>query len=175
MVDKEALTRFPEPAFTLYQSSSWDRAELNKNDKASWFGNKDYNNYIRIDSSQGRKEYVIMDAKGPGAITRWWIPQEELINYRIVRVYLDDNPTPVIEENYENLINGGSFVKWPFAFTSSDEKDSTHQYDMPVGFPKQMGAGFYLPIPFSKACKVTLEDSVFYYAIDYRIFNRLCR
>src|ERR1700722_4306355 len=73
MVDKEALTRFPEPAFTLYQSSSWDRAELNKNDKASWFGNKDYNNYIRIDSSQGRREYVIMDAKGPGAITRWWI------------------------------------------------------------------------------------------------------
>jgi hypothetical protein len=33
-----------------------------------------------------------------------------------------------------------------------------------------MGADLYLPIPFSKACRVTLDDSVFYYAIDYRIY-----
>jgi hypothetical protein len=171
MTDAESITRFPDPAFGLYQSSSWDRAEKNKNDKASWFANKDYNYYIRIDSSRGRKEYVILDAKGPGAITRWWIPQEELLNYRTLRIYLDDNPAPAIEENYEKFVNGSSFVKWPFAFTSSDEKDSIHQYDMPVGFAKQMGAGFYLPLPFAKACEVTLDDSVFYYAIDYRLYS----
>src|SRR3954465_12097876 len=74
MTDRGALTRYPDPAFKLFQSSSWDRTEKSKQDQATWFANKDYNNYIRIDSSQGRKEYVIMDAKGPGAITRWGIP-----------------------------------------------------------------------------------------------------
>ena len=171
MSNHEALTRFPDPAFKLFQSSSWDRSEKSAQDKKTWFANKDYNYYIRMDSSRGRKEYVIMDAKGPGAITRWWIPQEKLLSHRIIRVYLDENPVPVIEENYESLINGQSFVKWPFAFTSSDEKDSAFQYDMPVGFPKQMGADFYLPIPFSKACTVTVDDSVFYYSIDYRIYQ----
>jgi hypothetical protein len=169
--DRDALTRYPDPSFKLFQLSSWDRTEKNKEDKSAWFANKDYNYYIRADSSRGRKEYVIMDAKGPGAITRWWIPQEKLLSQRIIRVYLDENPLPVIEENYEKFISGESFVKWPFAFTSSDEKDSAYQYDMPVGFPKQMGADFYLPLPFSKACKVTLDDSVFYYSIDYRIYE----
>jgi Protein of unknown function (DUF2961). len=172
MSDRDALTRYPDPSFRLCQSSSWDRTEKNKQDKTTWFANKDYNYYLRVDSSRGRKEYVIMDAKGPGAITRWWIPQEKFLSHRIVRIYLDENPLPVIEENYEKFINGESFVKWPFAFTSSDEKDSAYQYDMPVGFAKQMGADFYLPLPFAKACKVTLDDSVFYYSIDYRMYGK---
>jgi hypothetical protein len=112
-----------------------------------------------------------MDAKGYGAITRWWTPQEKLLHNCILRIYLDEKLALVIEENYEKFINGESFVKWPFAFTSSDEKDSAYQYDMPVGFPTQMGADLYIPIPFSKACRVTLDDSVFYYAIDYRIYQ----
>jgi hypothetical protein len=170
MVDGNAVTRYPDPLFTLLQASSWDRAELNKQDKASWFANKDYGYYLRLDTNGGRKEYVIMEAKGPGAITRWWIPQEQSLDQRIVRVYLDDNPQPVIEENYQNFINGSSFVKWPFAFTSSDEKDTKYQYGLPVGL-RQMGAGFYLPIPFSKACKVTLDADPFYYAIDYRMYR----
>jgi Protein of unknown function (DUF2961) len=170
MTDRDTLTRYPGSEFTLLQSSSWDRAELNRKDSASWFANKDYDNYERIDTNNGYKEYVILDAKGPGAITRWWLPQEQTLSNRIVRVYLDDNPKPVIEENYENFINGNSFVKWPFAFTSSDEKDAKNQIGLPPGF-KQMGADFYFPIPFSKACRVTLDVRAFYFAIDYRIYK----
>src|SRR5439155_25088668 len=138
--------------------SSWDRAEKNKQDTNSWFANKDYDNYIRTETKEDRKEYVIMEAKGPGAITRWWFPQEKLLSHRIVRIYIDDNTRPIIEENYENFLNGSSFVKWPFAFISSDEKDAKYQYSLPVGFPKQEGGDFYLPIPFSRACKVNLDD-----------------
>src|SRR5947209_20616414 len=98
-----------------------------------------------------------MDAKGPGAIARWSIPLEHLLGNRTVRLYLDNNPIPLIEENYARLMSGESFVKWPFAFISSDEKKAKFQYGLPVGAAKQMGADLYLPIPFAKACKVTLD------------------
>jgi hypothetical protein len=170
MVNRDALSNNDGPSYQLMQTSSWDCAERNQNDSKSWFGNKDYDNYIRKETHGNRTEYVIMDAKGPGAITKWWIPESVLIG-RTVRIYLDDNPEPVIEEPYEDLISGKSFVKWPFAFVSSDEKNAKYQYSMPVGLPRQVGNDFYLPIPFSKACKVTLDDSVFYYNIAYRLYK----
>lgn len=171
MADHIFLANYPDPSYHLFQTSSWDRAELNGKDSKGWFANKDYDNYIRTETKEKHTEYVITDAKGPGAITKWWFPQEEFLGNRVVRIYLDNNPKPVIEENYANFIKGSSFVKWPFAFISSDEKDARFQYSMPVGLPKQVGSDFYLPIPFSKACKVTLDDSVFYYCIDYRIYK----
>ncbi len=171
MVNRNSATYYPDPAYHLFQTSSWDRAERNQQNYDSKFANKDHDNYIRKEKNDQRTEYVIMDAKGPGAITRWWLPSEELLRHRIVRVYIDNNPKPVIEENYKKLISGNSFVKWPFAFISSDEKDSQYQYSLPVGFPKQVGMDLYLPIPFSKACKVTLDDSTFYFVIDYRIYE----
>jgi hypothetical protein len=172
MCDRGFLANYPDPSYHLFQASSWDREELQGKGSKGWFANKDYDNYIRKETNGKRTEYVLMDVKGPGAITKWWFPQIELLGSRIVRIYLDNKPEPVIEENYEKFINGSAFVKWPFAFISSDEKDAPFQYTMPVGLPKQVGSDFYLPIPFSKACKVTLDDSVFYYNINYRIYER---
>src|ERR1051326_257385 len=128
MGDRSFLTNYPNPSYRLFQSSSWDRTELKGKDSKQWFANKDYDNYIRKEKNEKRTEYVIMDVRGPGAITKWWFPQIELLGNRIVRIYLDDNPVPLIEENYEKFINGSSFVKWPFAFISSDEKDVRFQY-----------------------------------------------
>jgi hypothetical protein len=162
MADRDSPSYFPEPSFDLFQASSWDRAELGGKNSPGWFANKDYDNYIRKETNGKRTEYVIMEAQGPGAITKWWFPQLDFLTNRVVRIYLDNNPDPVIAENYKQLIVGQSFVKWPFAFISSDEKDAAFQYSMPVGFPKQVGADFYLPIPFATSCKVTLDDSVFY-------------
>ncbi|HET6254323.1 MAG TPA: DUF2961 domain-containing protein [Puia sp.] len=170
MTDRNSLATYSGPAYRLIQSSSWDRARLNRSDSKNWFANKDYNNYIRKENHGDRTEYVIMDARGPGAITKWWLPRDEFLGDRIVRVYLDDDPRPVIEENYLDFIDGSSFVKWPLAFVSSDEKDVPFQYSMPVGMVKQVGSDLYLPIPFSRSCKITLDDSVFYYCIDYRMY-----
>ena len=103
-----------------------------------------------------------MDAKGPGAITRWWIPLEDGLKNTTLRIYLDGNPEPVISENYHSFLNGSSYVKRPFAFVASDEKDAIHQYNLPVGHPKQVGADFYLPIPYAKSCKVTLDNKPFF-------------
>lgn len=172
MTDREVLTRFPNPMYKLHQASSWDRTQTSPKDTSTWFGNKDYNNFIREERVQGRTEYVIMEANGPGAITRWWIPQAADMRSTTLRIYLDGKTDPVIEEPYLDFMNGSSFVKWPFAFTSSDEKDAKQQYSMPVGHHKQMGADMYFPIPFAKNCKVTLDGwKPFYYAINYRLYD----
>lgn len=172
MTDRSSLANYTGPAYHLYHSSSWDRAELEGPGSKGWFGNKDYDYSIRTEDHGGRKEYVIMDARGAGAITKWWIPSTPFLNDRTVRIYLDDNPVPVIEENYTALLNGNAFVKWPFSFVSSDERDARFQYGLPVGHPKQVGSDLYLPIPFAKSCKVTLDDSVFYYGLDYRLYEQ---
>lgn len=169
MTNRESITKFPN--YTLKQLSSWDRTQTGPEDPKTWFNNIDYGYYIRKEVKNGIDEYVIMDEKGPGCIVRWEMPLENTYRYRTVRFYIDGSDKPVIEENCHNLISGKSFVKEPFAFISSDEKDSSRQYGLPVGHPKQMGANFYLPIPFSKSCKITLDDNPFYYIINYRLYN----
>jgi uncharacterized membrane protein len=44
MINKDSLTRYPDPEFKLIQSSSWDRSEKNKKDKTAWFAKKNGNN-----------------------------------------------------------------------------------------------------------------------------------
>src|SRR5215470_7909781 len=88
MNDPKALANNPNPAYQLFQSSSWDREELKGKDDKGWFANKDYDNYIRKEKNGSRMEWVIMDVKGPGAIVRWWIPQISLLGNRMVRIYL---------------------------------------------------------------------------------------
>lgn len=169
MADREAITKFPD--YTLKQASSYDRTQTSPENKDTWFNNKDYGYFIRKEIIRDRTEYVIMEEDGPGCIVRWWIPLEYTYRNRTVRIYLDGNPKPVIEENYHDFLSGRSFVKEPFAFVSSDEKDSAYQIGLPVGHPKQMGADLYLPIPFEKSCKITLDDNPFYYVIDYRLYE----
>jgi hypothetical protein len=169
MADREAITNFPD--YKLKQVSSYDRTQTSPENQDTWFNNKDYGHFIRKESVQGRTEYVIMEEDGPGCIVRWWIPLAFNYSDRIVRIYLDGNPTPAIEENYHDFLSGQSFAKEPYAFISSDEKDSTYQVGVPVGHPKQMGADLYLPIPFSKSCKITLDGDPFYYVINYRMYE----
>ena len=170
MTDRNALTRFP--AFSLRQVSTWDRTQTDPADVETWFNNKDYGYYIRKEENEGRTEYVIMEELNPGCIVRWWIPLENIYKDRILRIYLDGQKTPVIEENYHEFISGKSFIKPPFAFISSDEEESAYQLGLPVGHPKQMGADIYFPIPFAKSCKITLDDNPFYYVINYRVYNQ---
>lgn len=169
MTDPVSATYFPEPAYKSMQVSSYDRLETTANDSAGWFANKDYDNYIRIEKNRSDSEYVLMDAKGPGAITRWWIPLEEGLKDRILRIYIDNDSIPAIEENYHDFMQGNSRIKWPFAFTASDEKDSASQVGLPPGF-KQMSADVYMPLTFAKSCKVTVDRATFYYVIDYRSY-----
>jgi len=67
MVDRERLTRFPSPSFTSSMFSSYDRRSVTK-DKPEWFANDDYSHFVRVEENNGRRELVMLDAKGPGAV-----------------------------------------------------------------------------------------------------------
>jgi len=155
MTQDTQLARFPDPVYQSLQASSYNRASVSP-DKPGWFADGDGTGYIREDTTEGRKEYVIMEHEGPGCITRMWTPYfyYSLENHKgpRIRIYIDGKEQPALTGNFIKLLTGQSFVHPPFANLTTR-------------------AGLmYLPIPFSKSCKVTLDEKPFYYCISYRAY-----
>ena len=153
MIDRDAVTRFPDPAYTCVQASSYDRAA--KSPAENWFANGDTAQFIRDEMNGDRKEWVLMDAEGPGAIVRWWITAP---HYRTTcRIYLDGSSTPAIEAPIDKLIGGDFFAGAPLSAETA------------------RGRNLYLPIPYAKHCKVTVDNMPsqgnLYYQINYRIYT----
>lgn len=171
MATKETLTRFPDPSYSLVQFSSFDRLSIHP-DSAGWFANDDYTRFIREENNEGRREYVMLDADGPGAIVRWWMTfgnANALNSY--IRVYIDGQPTPVIEGPAPELVGRGLLAPDPLSAAVS-----------PLTEPQRQGYNLYLPLPFSEKCKITLEnDSIvitpqrstpsIYYNINTRLYD----
>jgi len=152
MIDRDALTRFPDPAYTCKQASSYDRAS--KSPTENWFANGDASQFIREETNGDRKEWVLMDAEGPGAIVRWWITAP---HYKVTfRIYLDGSDKPAIEANIGELVGGEFLVGAPLSEETA------------------RGRNLYLPIPYAKHCKVTVDDmptqNNLYYQINYRTY-----
>ena len=103
MGDRITITRWPDPTYRSLQASSYNRASVAP-DKPGWFADSDGISWIREELNEGKKEYVIMEHNGPGCITRMWTPFFYYnFNNRTgpnVRIYLDGNKKPVIEENF---------------------------------------------------------------------------
>ena len=72
MVNRDHLARFPQPSYTCRQASSYDREATSPKKKETWFANMDWSQFIRTEENDGHKEYVMMDAEGPGAVVRFW-------------------------------------------------------------------------------------------------------
>ena len=92
MVDRDNLARFPQPAYTCSQASSYDRGTVAP-DKPGWFANMDRSYFVRTEEKDGRKEYVLMDVEGPGAVVRIWAtwhgPGGKDFSDGTLRFYLD--------------------------------------------------------------------------------------
>lgn len=171
MNDRESVTRYPVPSYRLVQYSSYDRRSI-RPDSAGWFANDDYTQFIREESNEGRREYVMLEADGPGAIVRWWMTfgnANALKSY--IRVYIDSQATPVIEGMAPELIGEGVLAPEPLSTSVS-----------PLTEPQRRGYNLYLPIPFSEKCRITLEnDSIvisperhtpsIYYNINARLYE----
>lgn len=170
MTDRELLTRLPQQAFTLKQFSSYDRRSTAP-DEPGWFANDDYTQFIR-EENNGRREFVMFDAEGPGAVVRWWMTfAGEGAAGGIVRVYIDNNPEPVIQGDILELLSGEMIASEPLAASVSPETEY-----------EQRGHNLYLPLPYGKHCKITYEcDAVrmennrmvpsIYYNICYRTYE----
>ena len=63
LTNTAAIARWPQPAFTCRQASSYDREQVAP-DQPGWFANRDCSQFIRAEEHQGRKEQVMLDAFG---------------------------------------------------------------------------------------------------------------
>lgn len=118
MADRSALSRFGRPGYGAKAATSYDR-ESKVNNPADglyvetsgrdwgkgWFANRDFGHCIREEENGGRKESVIMEDEGPGAIVRWWAPS---CDKGMIRVYLDGALTPVLEMKPDDLVGSNN-------------------------------------------------------------------
>jgi hypothetical protein len=171
MTDRNSLTFFPSPAYNLKQFSSYDRKSDSVGGK-NWFANDDYTQFITVDSSKGIKEYVLFDSDGPGAVVRWWMTfAGGGLEKGIIRVYIDNNKIPVIEDSVMRVLSGYLLAGEPLSSSVSPETESGRR-----------GHNLYLPLPYSNHCRITYEcDAIkistnsrkpsVYYNICYRSYT----
>lgn len=152
MVDRARFARLPSPAYRTLQASSYDRASTSRDAGESWFANEDTNHFLRVETGPGgRREWVMMEADGPGAVVRIWSanPPENAT----LRVYLDGAATPALETPMRALLSGEGAVPAPLAGVRAG------------------GWSSYLPIPYARSCRVTSDADGFYYHVNYRAYE----
>ena len=92
MTDLAGHGGVPQPAPTPASSSRPTTARRSR-PQENWFANGDCGQYLRVEDRAGRKEHVMMDAAGPGAIVRIWSANPA----GTLRIYLDGAEQPVVE------------------------------------------------------------------------------
>lgn len=164
MTDREALPQQPSPTFTAAQFSSYDRhSKTPGND--DWFANNDNNTYIRVEQNGDRKEHVMMDTTGPGAIVRFWMTfagDLKISGQGKLRIYIDDAQEPAYESTAFDFFRKG-LAGAPLVCSVSDKTPF-----------EQRGHNCYFPIPYAKRCKITYEPSegeCVYYNIGFRTYT----
>ena len=170
MTNRDVTAKWPVAEYTLKQASSYDRRQTNPADAATWFANYDSAESIRTETNGGRTEWVIMEHSGPGAVTRMWLPLEPSKDQQIIRFYFDGSATPAIEVPFNEFMSGRGFVKPPLAFVASNESDLRNQLNAVPPLLRGIGGDLYLPIPFARGCKITLDQVPFYYIVNYRSY-----
>lgn len=175
MVDRDRMARYPELDYSCCQASSYDRRSVEKG-KDGWFANLDRSMFIRTEQRDGRKEYVMMDAAGPGAIVRFWMTfSGPNCGKGTMRIYLDGAETPTVEGRAFDILSGDIVAEYPFAASVSELTPYENR-----------GHDLYFPIPYARSCKVTYESSgineddygardekaseCVYYNIEYRTY-----
>jgi len=153
-VELNRLTKRPNPYYTTAESTSYDRASK-KPGTPEWFANGDAGNFIREEDHDGRKERVLADLTGPGAVVRFWSANPA----GIVRFYFDGEQTPRYVQKLKDLLGGQiAPFKAPFAYEAA------------------RGWDFYYPLPYAKSLKITVDDTDndgaahLYYHVGYRTY-----
>jgi hypothetical protein len=171
IVDRDILPRYPDPFYSTRQFSSYDRKSVSPNEPG-WFVNYDRSFFLRVDTIAGRKEYVMMDAEGPGAIVRFWMTfAGKGAGLGTLRIYFDHEEKPTVEGSAFEVISGGKLTGAPL----SNSVSSLREYEV-------RGHNLYLPLPYAKHVKVTYESEhitdpgarkgeAVYYNINYRTYE----
>lgn len=167
MVDLSAISRLPDPTYVAKAASSYDRRSSNPADREGWFANDDWAsatrpNYLRVEERAGRREYVLMDATGPGVLVRLWSASPA----GMLRFYFDGEATPELEVPFDSLLTAKGPIPEPFSYVAAK------------------GFNAYFPLPFQKGLKVTMDSLVaknpwqegmferIYYHLSYRAYAK---
>jgi len=160
MVSVENDPCFPVPYYTSSQLTSYDRRSLVPG-TPTWHANDDWAGYVRYEVNNGRPEKVLYDETGPGVITRIITTGDDRRNSNL-RFYFDG------EKEASIVIPAYDISKLPI--------------DIPEGmiyyhehYAKHIGSSFYYPLPYSKSCKITidnLERHNYVYHINYRTYEQ---
>jgi hypothetical protein len=155
MTDADALARLPRPSYDSLQASSYNRESTHRA-APGWFADSDGVGFMRVGEREGRKEWVLMEDDGPGCLTRLWTP---FFYYDFgertgpnVRIWLDGASTPVIDEPLIRLVRGEGTIAPPCAA------------------PTARAGDLYLPIPYAKSCRITMDRPPFYFIVNYRSY-----
>lgn len=164
MTDREVITRLPDLPYQLKQASSYNRRTVEPGNR-EWFANADFSFFVRVENNEGRREFVLMDEEGPGAIVRWWMTFWRAEN-GILRIYLDKNTVPELEGKPFDLISGQALAPVPLSQSVPD-----------AALMSERGHNLYLPIPFANHIKVTYQyDSLALKDGDWHddVFYNIC-
>ncbi len=168
MSSQDALARYPDPAYRSLQASSYNRRSVAR-DKPGWFADEDGLGFVRTEKINGRTEWVIMEHRGPGCLTKFWTPFFYYgLGNRVgpnVRIYLDDASDPVIDACFIELLTRN---EWPRCYGPAPKKRNTFRVPFPFAGHTARAGNLFLPIPFAKSCKVTLTSKPFYNIVNYR-------
>lgn len=173
MIDRESVSRFPLPSFTVAQFSSYDPASKTPGNDA-WFANNDRSYFLREEINHGRREYVMMDAEGPGAVVRFWMTfagdNLETCGKGTLRIYIDGKEEPAYEGAAIDMTRG-QWVGAPLVTSVSPETVFENR-----------GHNIYFPIAYAENIKITYETDAIkspgatnggecvYYNIGYRTY-----
>ncbi|HTQ11256.1 MAG TPA: DUF2961 domain-containing protein [Fimbriimonadaceae bacterium] len=153
-VELGRLTRRPNPYYTTAEATSYDRASK-KPGTPEWFANGDAGQFIRVEERDGRKERVMADLTGPGAVVRIWSANPA----GTLRFYFDGEETPRFVEKTADLLGG-----------------SVPPFKAPFAYEAARGWDFYYPLCYAKSLKITVDDTDndgaahLYYHVGYRTY-----
>ncbi|MBX3271072.1 MAG: DUF2961 domain-containing protein [Sandaracinaceae bacterium] len=157
MSSLDHLARAPSPAYRTLQASSWDRRSTdpsNPSDVDGWFANRDWGWFEREVEVAGRRELVMAEADGAGAIMRIW----SAAPMGTIRIYVDDFDTPAIEVSMATLLS-----------------EAHPDFGAPFGYVVARGANLYFPIPFARRMRITTDEGEvspgLYYIVNYRLYE----
>jgi len=166
MTDRESVARWPEPSYAVRQFSSYDRGSVAA-DRPGWFANDDRSQFLRVETNGVRRECVMLDAAGPGAIVRFWVTVAGTDGSGVLRIYLDGQEKPEVEGRVLDILSGGLLCGEPLSSSVS----------LKTEFLKR-GHNLYLPIPYAKRCVITYESETvfknenFYYNVECRTYGK---
>ncbi|MBN2024486.1 MAG: DUF2961 domain-containing protein [Pirellulales bacterium] len=110
-----------------------------------WYANADRNWYPRTETRAGKKEFVLADAAGPGAVVRIWSANPTGVLF----FYIDGADEPTWSVDFKALTSG-----------------KIERLGEPLAGVRGKGYNCYLPIPFAKRLKLTCSQDDHHYHVN---------